>query len=77
MGDSENMTTRLGERFRVRSYETDPMGRLQVPVLCRLLQEAATAHAAELVVAVDALIESGVAWMLSRPDRCVAQPASR
>jgi acyl-ACP thioesterase len=52
----------------VRSYETDPLRRLQVPTLCRLLQEAATAHAAELGVAVDALIGRGVAWVLSRLD---------
>jgi acyl-ACP thioesterase len=58
----------LEERFRVRAYEADSLGRVQVPVLCRLLQEAATAHAAELGVAVDALIESGVAWVLSRLD---------
>jgi len=68
MGDSENMTTRLNERFRVRSYEVDPMGRLQVPILCQLLQEVATTHAAEIGVAVDTLIESGVAWVLSRLD---------
>jgi len=62
------MTAVHSKVFRVRSYETDPLGRLQVPILCRLLQEAATAHAAELGVAVDALIESGVAWVLSRLD---------
>jgi medium-chain acyl-[acyl-carrier-protein] hydrolase len=52
--------------FQVRSYETDPQGRLQVPILCQLLQEAATAHAAILGVAVEKLIENGVAWVLSR-----------
>jgi acyl-ACP thioesterase len=73
MGDSENMTTRLSERFRVRSYEADPLGRLQVPILCRLLQEVATAHAAELGVAVEALIDRGVAWVLSRLDLRMAR----
>lgn len=67
------MTTSLRERYRVRSYEADPLGRLQVPILCRLLQEVATAHAAELGVAVDSLIESGVAWVLSRLDLRVEQ----
>jgi len=62
------MSAVLQDRFRVRSYEADPLGRLQVPILCRLLQEAATAHAARLGVAVDALIDSGVAWVLSRLD---------
>jgi medium-chain acyl-[acyl-carrier-protein] hydrolase len=52
--------------FRVRDYETDPHGRLRAAVLCRLLQEAATEHAARLGVAVEALIGSGVAWVLSR-----------
>jgi acyl-ACP thioesterase len=51
---------------RVRSYETGVDGRLQVPVLCRLLQEAATIHAAELGVSVESLIEDGCAWVLSR-----------
>lgn len=52
----------------MRSYEVDPRGRLQVPILCRLLQEAATEHAAELGVAVEALISTGVAWVLTRLD---------
>jgi acyl-CoA thioesterase FadM len=68
MGGPGNRTARLSKRFRVRSFEADPLGRLQVPILCRLLQEAATAHAAELGVAVDALVDSGVAWVLNRLD---------
>jgi medium-chain acyl-[acyl-carrier-protein] hydrolase len=34
--------------------------------MCRFLQEAATEHAALLGVAVEDLVESGVAWVLSR-----------
>jgi len=49
----------------VRAYETDPYGRLQAPILCKLLQEAATSHAADLGVAVETLIQGGVAWVLS------------
>ena len=60
------MKAKHNNRFRVRSFETDPLGRLQVPILCKLLQEAASAHAAILGVAVETLIESGVAWVLSR-----------
>jgi acyl-ACP thioesterase len=60
------MRSTYREAFQVRSYETDPQGRLQVPILCQLLQEAATAHAAILGVAVESLIDSGVAWVLSR-----------
>jgi acyl-ACP thioesterase len=73
MDDPHATKLRLKGQFRVRSYEADPLGRLQVPILCRLLQEAATAHAAELGVAVDALIDSGVAWVLSRLDLRVAR----
>jgi acyl-ACP thioesterase len=51
---------------RVRSYETDPNGRLQAPILCRYLQEAATIHAAQLGVSVGALVADGVAWVLTR-----------
>jgi acyl-ACP thioesterase len=60
------MRTTYREAFQVRSYETDPQGRLQAPILCQLLQEAATAHAAILGVGVESLIDSGVAWVLSR-----------
>ncbi len=52
--------------FRVRRYEIDHAGRLQAPILCRLLQETAGAHAAELGVAMETLIEGGAAWVLSR-----------
>jgi acyl-ACP thioesterase len=54
------------EKFRLRSYETDPQGRLQIPILCQLLQEAATAHAERLGVAVETLAKRGMAWVLSR-----------
>jgi acyl-ACP thioesterase len=60
------MRTTYRESFEVRSYETDTRGRLQVPILCRFLEEAAVAHAAILGVAVESLINSGVAWVLSR-----------
>jgi len=53
------------QSFRVRSYETDPHGRLRAPILCKLLQEAATVHAAALGVAVESLIDAGIAWVLS------------
>ena len=60
------MRTTYSEAFKVRSYETDTRGRLQVPILCQLLEQAAVAHAAILGVAVESLIDSGVAWVLSR-----------
>jgi medium-chain acyl-[acyl-carrier-protein] hydrolase len=54
------------QSFTVRSYETDPLGRLQVPILCKLLQEVAVAHASILGVAVEMMAERGTAWVLSR-----------
>lgn len=56
------------KKFRVRAYETDPYGRLEVAILCKLMQETATAHAAILGVSVEALMENGVAWVLSHLD---------
>jgi medium-chain acyl-[acyl-carrier-protein] hydrolase len=52
----------------VRSYETDPQGRLEVPILCKLMQETAVAHAAILGVSVETLMDNRVAWVLSRLD---------
>ena len=54
------------QSFTVRSYETDPQGRLQVPILCKLLQEVAVAHASILGVAVETMAERSTAWVLSR-----------
>lgn len=54
------------ETFRVRSYELDPLGRLQIPILCKLLQEVAVAHASLLGVAVETLLERDMAWVLLR-----------
>jgi acyl-ACP thioesterase len=60
------MRTTYREGFQVRSYETDTHGRLHAPILCQFLEQAAVAHAAILGVAVEVLIDSGVAWVLSR-----------
>ncbi len=60
------MKAKHHDRFRVRSYETDPLGRLQVPILCKLLQEVAVAHASILGVSVETMAERGTAWVLSR-----------
>jgi len=53
------------QKFRVRAYETDPHGRLEVPILCKLMQETAAAHATVLGVSVETLMDHGVAWVLS------------
>ena len=60
------MKAKHSNPFRVRSYETDPLGRLQVPILCKLLQEVAVAHASILGVSVETMAERGTAWVLSR-----------
>ncbi len=54
------------EPYVVRWYETDPDGWATPRAVCQLLQEAAIVHAALLDVAVERLIEDGVAWVLSR-----------
>jgi acyl-ACP thioesterase len=56
---------RYRDSFRIRAAETDLYGRLQSRTLCMLLQEAATAHAAALGVAVETLLERDVAWVLA------------
>jgi acyl-ACP thioesterase len=58
--------TRHVEEFPIRSYECDPYGRLLPRTLCLLLQETAAAHAAELGVSVESLLERGIAWVLSQ-----------
>jgi acyl-ACP thioesterase len=57
---------RYTESFPIRSFECDPHGRLLPRTLCLLLQETASAHASELGVAVQTLIDRGVAWVLSQ-----------
>jgi len=54
------------ESFPIRAFECDLHGRLLPRTFCLLLQEAAAAHAAELGVAVEGLLERGVAWVLSQ-----------
>lgn len=53
-------------RFEVRSFETDPGGRLTLPALCAFLQEAAWRNAAAMGAGVDLLLERGLAWVLQR-----------
>ncbi len=58
--------TRHTESFPIRAWECDPHGRLLPRTLCLLLQETAAAHALELGVAVETLLDRGVAWVLSQ-----------
>jgi acyl-ACP thioesterase len=54
------------ESFPIRAFECDLHGRLLPRTFCLLLQEAAAAHAAALGVAVESLLERGLAWVLSQ-----------
>lgn len=54
------------QRFEVRSYETDPGGRLSVTGLCDYLQEAASAHAVDLGISIGDLGRSQLTWVLGR-----------
>jgi acyl-ACP thioesterase len=58
--------SRHRESYLVRAYETDPYGHASMRTLLLLLQEAATGHAERLGLAVPHLIDSGIAWVLSR-----------
>jgi acyl-ACP thioesterase len=60
------LAARHTESFPIRTFECDPHGRLLPRTLCLLLQETAAAHASELGVAVQTLLDRGVAWVLSQ-----------
>ncbi|MFP4376026.1 MAG: acyl-[acyl-carrier-protein] thioesterase [Spirochaetales bacterium] len=54
------------ERFRVRSYEVEPDGRLRLVVLLRMLQETAWLHAQRLGKGFVDRSEGSFFWVLSR-----------
>jgi acyl-ACP thioesterase len=54
------------ERFRVRSYEVEPDGRLRIVVLARMLQEAAWQHAHRLGKGFAERESGALFWVLSR-----------
>jgi medium-chain acyl-[acyl-carrier-protein] hydrolase len=56
----------LRARFTVHTYEVDAFGRLAVPALAGFLAEAAGRHADALGVGLDALMATGVTWVLAR-----------
>jgi medium-chain acyl-[acyl-carrier-protein] hydrolase len=59
------MPTRCDE-YVVRSYETDPTGRLSPASLLRYLQETAWNHASALGLSLDPRQRGPLAWVLSR-----------
>jgi acyl-ACP thioesterase len=54
------------ESFAVHSYEVDAFGTLAPPALTGFLMEAAGLHAGRLGVGIDALMEQGLTWVLTR-----------
>ena len=54
------------ERFRLRSYETDPTGLASVATVCNYLQEVAGNHAFRLGLSVEHLHERRLTWVLAR-----------
>ena len=53
------------ESFNVHTYEVDAMGRLSLPVLGSLLQEAASRHATHLGWGYESLIMKNCIWVLT------------
>ncbi len=56
----------LCRSYTIRSYEVDAGGRLSVPSIFNLLQDAASRHALKLGVAVSQLQANNYTWVLSR-----------
>jgi medium-chain acyl-[acyl-carrier-protein] hydrolase len=54
------------QTFELRLHELDSRGKLSFPYLCRMLQESAGRHAADLNISSDLLREQGMTWVLSR-----------
>ena len=54
------------EQFKIKSYETDPIGNLRICYLFNYFQEAAGNHAAQLNVGFDEMDKKGFYWVLSR-----------
>jgi len=56
----------LERDYLIRSYEVDAGGRLSIPSVFNLLQDAASNHAFKLGVSVHQLLEKNYTWVLSR-----------
>lgn len=56
----------LEQDYGIRSYEVDAGGRLSIPSIFNLLQDAASNHALRLGVSVHQLLEKNYTWVLSR-----------
>jgi acyl-ACP thioesterase len=56
----------LEQDYEIRSYEIDAGGRLSIPSIFNLLQDAASNHALRLGVSVHQLLKENHTWVLSR-----------
>jgi medium-chain acyl-[acyl-carrier-protein] hydrolase len=56
----------LRKSYAIRSYEVNAGGRLSIPSLFNLLQDAASSHALKLGVSVPQLLAGNHTWVLSR-----------
>ena len=56
----------LEQDYDIRSYEIDAGGRLSIPSIFNLLQDAASNHALRLGVSVHQLLKENHTWVLSR-----------
>ena len=54
------------EQFTIRSFVMDTKKRASIQALCSFLQEAAGNHVDDLGVGIEALVEQGMTWILSR-----------
>ena len=61
-----NAPAQLEQRFRVRSYEVEPDGKLRIVVLARMLQEVAWLHASLLGKGFVERESGALFWVLSR-----------
>jgi len=56
----------LRKSYAIRSYEVNAEGRLSIPSIFNLLQDAASSHALKLGVSVPQLLAGNYTWVLSR-----------
>ena len=56
----------LRRSYAIRSYEVNAGGRLSIPSIFNLLQDAASSHALKLGVSVPQLLANNYTWVLSR-----------
>jgi len=64
--NSGDMPLRLGDTFRVRTFDIDDRGNLSGPMLCRYLLDVAGVHARMLGLDIHSMFAREHTWVLSR-----------